>query len=85
MSDCVEQIQRAIQSYDDGELRSYVARLADGARQNHQTIESVIVELKLAVNALPASSLGVQARHELRDSVVRIAISAYYDGDAFTT
>jgi hypothetical protein len=79
MSECFEQIHRAIQAYDDGELRSYVARLANAARQSHQTVECVIIDLKLAVNALPASSLRERARCELRDSVVRMAIHAYYD------
>jgi hypothetical protein len=79
MSECFEQIHRAIQAYDDGELRTCVARLANTARQNQQTVEYVIIELKLAVNALPTSSLRERARRELRDSVVRMAIRAYYD------
>lgn len=86
MSECSEQIHRAIQSYDDGELRSYVSRLAHAARRNQQTVEGVIIDLKLAVNLLPASSLGDHVRRELRDSVVRMAIRAYNDGmDSFTT
>jgi hypothetical protein len=86
LSECFEQIHRAIQSYDDDELRSCVSRLAHTARGNHQTVECVIVDLKLAVNSLPVSSLRARARRELRDSVVRMAIRAYYDGpDAFDT
>lgn len=85
MSECLEHIHRAIQSYDDDELCSYVSRLAQTARGNHQTIECVIIELKLAVNSLPTSSLRERVRRELRDSVVRMAIRAYYDGpEAFS-
>jgi hypothetical protein len=86
VSECFEQIHRAIQSYDDNDLRSFVARLADAARRNQQTVERVIVDLKSAVNSLPASSLRDRVRRELRDSVVRVAIRAYYDGmDSLTT
>jgi hypothetical protein len=86
MSECFEQIHRAIQSYDDDELHSYVAHLAEVARRNNQPVEGVIIDLKLAVNTLPASALRERARVELRDSVVRVAIRAYYDGvESFTT
>jgi hypothetical protein len=86
MSECYERIHRAIQSYDDGELRSYVSRLAHAARRNQQAVECVIIDLKHAVNSLPASSLRERVRRELRDLVVRMAIRAYYDGtDSFTT
>ena len=86
MSECFEQIHRAILSYDDGELRSYVSRLAHTARRNQQTVECVIIDLKLAVSLLPVSSLRERVRRELRDSLVRMAIRAYYDGtDALTT
>jgi hypothetical protein len=86
VSECFEQIHRAIHSYDDNELRSFVARLADSARRNQQTVERVIIHLKSAVNSLPASSLRDRVRRELRDSVVRVAIRAYYDGmDSLTT
>jgi hypothetical protein len=80
MSECFEQIHRAILSYDDSDLRSSVSDLAYAARQNHQTVERLIIDLKLAVNRLPVSSLRERARCELRDSVVRMAIDAYYDG-----
>ena len=79
MSECYDEIHRAIQCYDDGELCSYVSRLAHAARRNNQTVERLIIDLKLAVNALPTSSLRDHVRRELRDSVVRIAIRAYYD------
>ena len=80
MSECSRQIHRALQSYDDGDLRSYVSRLAEAARADHQTVECVIIDLKMAVNSLPASALGAHLRRDLRDAVVRIAIRAYYDG-----
>jgi hypothetical protein len=84
MSECFERIHRAIQSHDDGELRSYVSGLAHTTRQNGQTVECIIIDLKLAVDALPASSLRELGRRELRDSVVRMAIDAYYDAtDSF--
>lgn len=79
MSECYNQLERAIRSYDGGDLRSCVSRLADAARRNHQTVESIIIDLKAAVNSLPASSLGDHVRRELRDSVVRMAIRGYYD------
>lgn len=85
MSECVQQIHRAIQSYDAYELSSYVAHLADAARRNNQTVECLIIDLKIAINSLPASALRERARRELRDTVVRVAIRAYYDGiDSFT-
>jgi hypothetical protein len=80
MSECFERIHRAILSYDDGDLRSCVSRLALAARRNHQEVEVIIIELKLAVNQLPVQSLRDRPRRELRDSVVRMAIRAYYDG-----
>jgi hypothetical protein len=86
MSECFEQIHRAILSYDEGDLRTYVSRLAHAARRNHLTIEGVIIDLKLAVNQLPVTSLRERPRRELRDSVVRMAIRAYYDEtDALTS
>jgi hypothetical protein len=80
MSECFQEIQRTIQSYDERELRLCVARLAESARQGQRPIEAVIVEIKAAVSALPASSLRERPRSELRDEMVRIAIRAYYDG-----
>jgi hypothetical protein len=80
MSECFEQVHRAILSYDESDLRSYVSRLAHAARRNHQTVEVIIIELKYAVSLLPVSSLRERVRRELRDSVVRMAIRAYYDG-----
>ena len=50
------------------------------ARQQQEPVEVVIVNLKNAVNALPASALRERARSELRDAVVRVAIRAYYEG-----
>jgi hypothetical protein len=85
MSECFEQVHRAILSYDETDLRSYVSRLAHTARRNHQAVEGVIIDLKLAVSLLPVSALRERVRRELRDSVVRMAIRAYYDGtDSFT-
>ena len=80
MTECFQEIQRTIQSYDERELRLCVARLAEGARQRQRSIEAVIVEIKDAVSALPASCLRERPRSELRDEMVRIAIRAYYDG-----
>jgi hypothetical protein len=86
MSECYEQIHQAIQAYDDTELSSYVARLADAAQRNNQAVEDLIVDIKSAVNSLPASALRERARRELRDSLVRIAIFAYYEAlDSSTT
>ena len=86
MSECVQRIHRAIQSYDDNELSSCVAQLAQDARRNQQNVEAVIVDLKRAIDLIPASALRERARKELRDSVVRVAIRAYYDGsDSFST
>ena len=79
MSECFQQLHRAILSYDEGDLRSYVSRLAHSARRNHQVVEGIIIDLKLAVSLLPLSSLRDRGRRELRDSVVRMAIRAYYD------
>lgn len=85
MSECFEQIHRAILSYDESDLRAYVFRAAHAARRNHQAVEALIIDLKLAVNRLPLSSLRERVRRELRDSVVRMAIRAYYDHtDALT-
>lgn len=80
MTECFQEIQRTIQSYDERELRVCVARLAESARQHQRPIETVIVDLKAAVSALPASCLRERPRGELRDEMVRIAIRAYYDG-----
>lgn len=80
MSECLQEIQRSIQSYDERELRRCVARLAESARHKQQPVEVVIVNLKNAVNALPVSALRERPRTELRDTVVRVAIRAYYEG-----
>ena len=80
MTECVQEIQRTIQSYDERELRLCVARLAESARQRGRPIEAVIVELKQALSALPASALRERPRSELRDEMVRVAIRAYYEG-----
>ena len=80
MSECFQEIQRSIQSYDERDLLLCAARIAESARQKEQPVEVVIVELKNAVNAIPASALRERARSELRDAVVRVAIRAYYDG-----
>src|SRR5688572_23971679 len=80
MSECFHEIQRTIQSYDAREMQLCVARMAESARHRQTPIEALIVDLKDAVNALPASCLRERARSELRDEVVRVAIRAYYDG-----
>lgn len=80
MSECLQEIQRSIQSYDERELLVCAARIAEAARQKQEPVEVVIVNLKNAVNAIPASALRERARSELRDTVVRVAIRAYYEG-----
>lgn len=80
MTECLQEIQRTIQSYDERELRLCVARLADAARQRQQPIEALIIEIKAAVGALPMSALRERPRSELRDDMVRVAIQAYYEG-----
>jgi hypothetical protein len=80
MSECFQEIQRTIQSYDEREMQLCVARMAEAAHQSQVPIESLIVDLKDAVNALPASCLRERARSELRDEVVRVAIRGYYEG-----
>ncbi len=80
MTECFQEIQRTIQSYDVREMQLCVARMAESARQRQVPIEALIVDLKNAVSALPVSSLRERARSELRDAVVRIAIRAYYEG-----
>jgi hypothetical protein len=79
MSEYREQIHRAIQSHDDGELRALAASLARAARREHRTCEALIVDLKQAVSSLPARALLYYERCELRDVVVSLAIRAYYD------
>ena len=79
MSDSLKLIHRAIQSYDHGEVEAVVVRLAQVARREHAPIEQLIVDLKQAVNSLPMAALRDRARTELRDSIVRIAIAAYYE------
>ena len=80
MSECLQEIQRSIQSYDERELLLCVARIAEAGRQNQEPVEAIIVNLKNAVSAIPASALRERSRTELRDTVVRIAIRAYYEG-----
>lgn len=80
MTECFQEIQRTIQAYDVREMQLCVARMAESARQQQMPIETLIVELKAAVSALPASSLRERARSELRDELVRVAIRAYYEG-----
>jgi hypothetical protein len=85
MSECFEHIHRAVSSSDGSDLDYCVSQLAYAARRNHQTVERLIIDLKLAVNLLPPNSLRDRARQELRDSIVRMAIQAYYDEtDALT-
>jgi predicted S18 family serine protease len=79
MSEYGPQIHRAIQSYDDGELRTAVASLARAARREHRTVESLIIDLKQAVSALSERALLKYERRELCDAVVSVAIRAYYD------
>lgn len=80
MSEYFHLLHRAIQSYDDSEVEAIVARIAQTARHEQQPCERLIVALKNAVNELPASTLRERARSELRDAVVRTAITAYYEG-----
>jgi hypothetical protein len=80
VSESLQLLHRAIQAYDPAEVESVVVRLAQGARREHTPIEQLIVDLKNAVNALPIAVLRDRARNELRDSIVRLAIAAYYDG-----
>lgn len=80
MSQSQELIHRAIQSYDHAEVEAVVVRLAQVARRDQAPVEQLIVDLKHAVNSLPMVALRDRARSELRDSIVRIAIAAYYDG-----
>jgi hypothetical protein len=80
MTECFQEIQRTIQSYDERELRLCVARMAEAARHQQRPIEGLIVEIKAAMSALPVSSLRERPRSELRDDMVRVAIQAYYDG-----
>ena len=78
MSESQQLLHRAIQSYDYAEVEAVVVRLAQGARRDRAPIEQLIVNLKDAVNSLPMAALRDRARSELRDSIVRIAIAAYY-------
>ena len=80
MSECFQEIQRSIQSYDERELRLCVGRLAEAARHGQRPVEALIVEIKAAVSALPVSALRERPRTELRDEMVRVAIRAYYEG-----
>jgi hypothetical protein len=85
MSECFEQIHRAVLSSDESDLCYCVSQLAYAARRNHQTVDHLIIDLKLAVNLLPPRSLRDRPRRELRDLVVRMVIDAYYDEtDALT-
>lgn len=79
MSERIERIHEALQSYDDRELETVVGRLAQSARGEQQPVERLIVDLKYAVDSLPASALRARPRRELRDSVVRMVITAYYE------
>lgn len=86
MSACFDQVHRAALSYDESELPACVSRMAQTARRDHQTLECVISDLKLAVNSLPIRSLRDRARRELCDLIVRVAVRAYYDSpDSATT
>ncbi|MGQ0714664.1 MAG: hypothetical protein ACT4PJ_13160 [Gemmatimonadaceae bacterium] len=79
MVDRILPLQQAIQSCDAREIEAAVVRVAEAARRDEQTVERLIVELKRAVDSLPASAFRDRARVELRDAIVRIAIGAYYD------
>lgn len=79
MSESQQLIHRAIQSYDHAEVEVVVVRLAQVARRSQAPVEQLIVDLKHAVNSLPMAALRDRARSELRDSIVRIAIAAYYE------
>lgn len=79
MSESQQLLHRAIQSYDHAEVEAVVVRLAQLARRDQAPIEQLIINLKSAVNSLPMTALRDRARSDLRDSIVRIAISAYYE------
>jgi hypothetical protein len=79
VSESQQLIHRAIQSYDHAEVEAVVVRLAQVARRDQTPVEQLIVDLKHAVNSLPLAALRDRARSELRDSIVRIAIAAYYE------
>jgi hypothetical protein len=79
VSESLQLLHRAIQSYDHAEVESVVVRLAQVARRDQEPVEQLIVNLKHAVNSLPMAALRDRARSELRDSIVRIAIAAYYE------
>ena len=79
MSESQELLHHAIQSYDHAEVEAVVVRLAHVACRDHEPVEQLIVDLKQAVNSLPMAALRDRARTELRDSIVRIAIAAYYE------
>lgn len=79
MSESQALIHRAIQSYDHAEVEAVVVRLAQVARRDQAPVEQLIIDLKHAVNSLPMAALRDRARSELRDSIVRIAIAAYYE------
>ena len=79
MSESLQLLHRAIQSYDHAEVEAVVVRLAQVARRDQEPVEQLIVNLKNAVNSLPMAALRDRARSELRDSIVRIAIAAYYE------
>lgn len=79
MSDSEQVIHRAIQSHDHAEVEATIVHLAQAARNEQAPIEQLIVKLKHAVNSLPLAALRERARTDLRDSIVRIAIAAYYE------
>lgn len=80
MSDRQQLLHRAIQSYNDTEVEALIARLAQASRYEQEPIEQFIIEVKQAVNSLPISALRDRARTELRDALVSVAITAYYEG-----
>jgi hypothetical protein len=79
VSESQQLLHRAIQSYDHAEVEAVVVRLAQVACRDREPVEQLIVDLKQAVNVLPIAALRDRARTELRDSIVRIAIAAYYE------
>jgi hypothetical protein len=81
VSESKQLIHRAIESYDHAEVEAVVVRLAQSARRDRAPIEQLIVDLKHAVNSLPMGALRDRGRSELRDSIIRIAIAAYYESE----
>lgn len=79
VSERIQPLQEALQSYDDRDLEAAIVRLAQSAHDQQETVERLIVDLKHAVDSLPANALRARSRRDLRDCIVRLAITAYYE------